>query len=285
MFCWCSGIEKLLYWQKKGEKPMTTFISLATSATMFPAVPYGGTIITSTLTPELVQRRISAGVSSALNPSHASTIDAIRRRYGLELALPVLTHGQRAPQVKLNPGDELFIVQAVLPRLNEGERHSDETVANAPINFLRWRVPVQVSVPAPDGIPQSVYNQMIDHAYSITLWQRGEAQLKNVDALHADYLAEIREFDEAYDAWKAGDFEEGSVEEADLLLEWADMVYKMCCLRFVTANTIWSMHELPARIHNVDTIKGIDVMLAKYGRRAAGLPKDVEAERALVLNR
>lgn len=261
---------------------MTTYISLATSATMFPVAPFGGTIITSALTPQMVKARLAYPVVSALNTSHSSTIDAIKRRYGLELPLPQLTPGQRAPQVKLLPGDELFVVQATLPRLDEGEVHPDATVQAAPISFLRWRVPMCIPSKAPDGMPQTVYNQMIDHAHSIALWQRGETRLKSVDALHNNYLEEIREFNKAYATWKAVEFVEGDIEEADTLLEWADVVYKMCCLRYITANAMWSLQSLPAHMRNIDPYKGIDVMLAKYGRRAAGLPKNVEAERQLV---
>src|SRR5579859_7897510 len=118
---------------------------------MFPSV--GTPILTSTLTPELIKARLDHPelVVSALNNDHQATIDAIRRRYDLELPLSFTGPSGRAPKVQLGRGDELFIVQAQLPRLTAGEVHSDETIANAPISFLRWRVPVLVDARAPEG--------------------------------------------------------------------------------------------------------------------------------------
>ena len=111
---------------------MTTFLSLAVSATMFPEE---GDIHMQSLSPVGVRQAIEAGVSSALNPSHASTIEVIQRKFGLELPIP-----EKAPKVSLQSGDRLIIIQANLPRLNEGQVHSDETVANAPISFRLWTV-------------------------------------------------------------------------------------------------------------------------------------------------
>lgn len=265
---------------------MTTYISLATSATMF---PNNGPILTSTLTPEMVQRRLAHPglIVSALNNDHKATIDAIWRRYGLELPLSIPGPDGRAPKVALHPGDELFIVQATLPRLAHGEIHSNETVASAPISFLRWRVPLHITAPAPANLPQSIYSQIIDHAHSIALWQRGEARLKTARLLYNDFEAENAEFDDAYDAWQAVDFEEDGIEEADVLLEWADVAYKLICVCYQTRNDeqTWTLTSLPPRTRKIDFNKGIDALLLKYGRRAAGYPKDVEAERQLLLKK
>jgi hypothetical protein len=113
---------------------MSTYISLAVSATMFPEQC---TIETKSLTPDDISVILAndGNVVSALNPSHATTIDAIRRRYGIDLPIP-----ERAPKVALQPGDSLVILQAQLPRLAEGEKHSDETVNSAKISFLCWNV-------------------------------------------------------------------------------------------------------------------------------------------------
>lgn len=111
---------------------MTTFISLAVSATMFPE---NGTIEMRSASPEIVRDLLASGVVSALNPSHTSTIDAIKRRYDLNLPLP-----EKAPKVLLSSGDRVLIIQAQLPRLNEGDVHSDEIVQNAPISFRLWTV-------------------------------------------------------------------------------------------------------------------------------------------------
>lgn len=112
------------------------YISLAVSATMFPE---NCAIKCEPITAQTVQNILDvhpeSEIVSALNPSHATTLDVIRRRYGLELPIP-----ERAPKVSLQSGDSLVIIQANLPRLNEGERHSDETVENAPISFRFWSV-------------------------------------------------------------------------------------------------------------------------------------------------
>lgn len=111
---------------------MTTFVSLAVSATMFPE---NGAIEMNSASPEMVRDLLASGVVSALNPSHTSTIDAIKRRYDLDLPIP-----EKAPKVLLASGDSVLIIQAQLPRLNEGEVHSNEAVQNAPISFRLWTV-------------------------------------------------------------------------------------------------------------------------------------------------
>jgi hypothetical protein len=112
---------------------MTTFISLAVSATMFPE---NGNIHMEPLAPSEVQNILATeSVVSALNPSHATTIDVIRRRFEIDLPIP-----ERAPKVLLGYGDSVVILQAQLPRLSEGEVHTDETVFKAPISFRRWTV-------------------------------------------------------------------------------------------------------------------------------------------------
>ena len=113
---------------------MATYVSLAISDTMFPTEC------------SLSKQSISAGevaaslrsgdeIISALNPSHASTIDVIRRKFDLSLPIP-----ERAPKVNLQSGDALIVLQAQLPRLAEGEVHSQETVENAQIKFSLWQV-------------------------------------------------------------------------------------------------------------------------------------------------
>ncbi len=110
---------------------MTTFISLASSATMF---PINGTIDMSEAFPADVQHALHTdSFVSALNPSHKSTLDVIVRKFGIALPIP-----ERAPKVVLTPGDTLLIIQAELPRLNEGEVHNQQTVEAAKITFRRW---------------------------------------------------------------------------------------------------------------------------------------------------
>ncbi len=110
----------------------TTFVSLAVSATMFPV---NGRIMMESVSPKDVRSILESDIVSTLNPSHVSTIEAIRRKFDINLPIP-----EKAPKVLLGNGDSVLIIQAQLPRLAEGEVHSDETVANAPISFRLWTV-------------------------------------------------------------------------------------------------------------------------------------------------
>lgn len=107
----------------------TTFIGLAISDTMFPE----GTMTRTVITPAEAQAAIESGAQSVANPSHATTLDVIKRKCGVVIPVP-----PSAPQVNLNAGDVLIVVQARLPRLAEGQVHTDETVAAAPITFAKW---------------------------------------------------------------------------------------------------------------------------------------------------
>jgi hypothetical protein len=132
----CSFIARLQEaeddFQRKKENMSTTYLSLAMSATMFPLPAH---LSMRPLSPAQVKDAVAAGVVSALNPSHASTIEVIRRKFGIDLPIP-----ERAPKVSLTPSDRLILIQANLPRLAEGARHSDETVAAAPISFIEVEV-------------------------------------------------------------------------------------------------------------------------------------------------
>lgn len=269
---------------------MTTYISLASSATMFPV---GSPILTSELTPELVKARMEkVQVVSALNESHKSTIDVVKRRYGLELPLPVLEPGQRAPQVKLQPGDELFIVQASLSRLKEGEKHSDETVQKAPISFLRWRVPARVDQRAPRGLSQLVFERVIDIAHAVALWQRGADSLMTHVELIKVFEKELEELQWSYveiENLMLGcgfDGRETIGKVIDLYLEGGDLLYKGICEHYVTggdpslASLYWrACREIEERFLSLDIVT--EMMLRKMYRRSTGAPKDAEAERRL----
>lgn len=107
------------------------YIGLAVSATMF---PLKGGIEMTPATPEEIRLHLEKGeLISGLNPSHQNTIDVIRRKFDLDIPIP-----EKAPKISLAPGDCLYVIQAQLPRLAEGETHSQETVENAPISFRRW---------------------------------------------------------------------------------------------------------------------------------------------------
>ncbi len=110
------------------------YISLALSDTMFPE----GTFTKESLTPREAQEWLEINehdIVSAANPTHTSTFDALNRKFGINLPVP-----EKAPTISLVPGDTILIFQARLPRLAEGERHSQETVDNAAFSFSLWSV-------------------------------------------------------------------------------------------------------------------------------------------------
>ena len=116
---------------------MTTFISLAISDTMFPD---DCEVVKSSIDSDHVKvilQQQSRSVISALNPSHESTIEVIKRKFGIDLPIP---SDGKAPKVSLRQFDDLLVIQAQLPRLAEGEVHSQETVENARIKFSLWQV-------------------------------------------------------------------------------------------------------------------------------------------------
>lgn len=111
----------------------TTYLSLAISDTMFPNGNFSKHSLSSLQAKELIEQ--TSGLVTAVNPSHAATIDLINRKFDIALPVPKV-----APKVQLVSGDTLIVAQANLPRLAEGKVHSQETVENAVINFSLWRI-------------------------------------------------------------------------------------------------------------------------------------------------
>lgn len=110
------------------------FFGFAIADSMFQG---DATIQRRTLTVEQVRELISEGVVPCLNPSHIATIDAMRARYGLEVAIP-----DRAPQVSLNTGDSVIVMGVRgLPRL-DASRHeyTSEEIAGATFSFSIYTV-------------------------------------------------------------------------------------------------------------------------------------------------
>lgn len=71
-----------------------------------------------------------------LNPSHQATIDAMRQRFGIEVPIPEV-----APQVSLGV-DDAVIVMGVrgLPRLTDRHEYTDEEIAKATFEFVKYTV-------------------------------------------------------------------------------------------------------------------------------------------------
>jgi len=65
----------------------------------------GDCIITRrVLSVEEVKERIAQGVDSCLNPSHKASIEAMKSRFGIDVAIP-----EKPPRVSLSPGDSVIV--------------------------------------------------------------------------------------------------------------------------------------------------------------------------------
>lgn len=69
-----------------------------------------------------------------LNPSHVATINAMRERFGLLIAIP-----DSPPKVLLADGDRLLVMGVRgLPRLTDRHEYTAEEVAGATFNFTLY---------------------------------------------------------------------------------------------------------------------------------------------------
>jgi hypothetical protein len=76
-------------------------------------------------------------LASACNPDHQGTLDALKRKFGIEVPIPEI-----APQIQLHSGDRLLVLGArFLRRLKEGERYTDEEVRKAEFRFQLVTMP------------------------------------------------------------------------------------------------------------------------------------------------
>jgi hypothetical protein len=94
------------------------------------------TVTRKVVTVEAVRELVSAGVIPALNPSHVSTIDAMRRRFNLMVEVPA-----KAPMVKLGLNDKLVVMSVRgLPRREGVAEYSDAEISSASFEFSVWEV-------------------------------------------------------------------------------------------------------------------------------------------------
>ena len=91
----------------------------------------------SKLAPEQVREMARDGaLKPCLNPSHQATIDAMRNRYGIDVAIP-----ETPPRVVVNPGDTVVVMGVRgLPRLTDRHEYTKEEIAQATFNFSRYDV-------------------------------------------------------------------------------------------------------------------------------------------------
>ena len=79
-------------------------------------------------------REKAVGLIPCLNPSHQATIDAMRRRFGIEIAVP-----DAPPKVALSPGGAVMGVRG-LPRLTDRHEYTAEEIAGASFSFSVYTV-------------------------------------------------------------------------------------------------------------------------------------------------
>nr|DAI56534.1 MAG TPA: hypothetical protein [Bacteriophage sp.] len=85
---------------------------------------------------DVVKALVGQGVIPCLNPSHVATIDAMQRRFGIDVDIPATP-----PQVKLGDGDVLIVMGVRgLPRLTDHHEYTEEEVAQATFNFSLYTV-------------------------------------------------------------------------------------------------------------------------------------------------
>jgi len=88
------------------------------------------------MTVEEVKEVVAAGVVSGFNPTHQTTIAALAAKHDIVVPVP-----ERAPMIKLAPGDKLIVMSARFPRrLNEGETWTQEEVMATTFAFGCWTV-------------------------------------------------------------------------------------------------------------------------------------------------
>ena len=75
-------------------------------------------------------------LTPCLNPSHQATINAMRSRYGIEVAIP-----EAPPKVSLGVGDSVVVMGVRgLPRLTDRHEYTEEEVAAATFSFSEYTV-------------------------------------------------------------------------------------------------------------------------------------------------
>lgn len=111
---------------------MTKYFGFALADSMF----VGDCIISRrTLSVEEV-KVVAQDVKSCCNPSHQATIDAMKSRYGIEVAIP-----EAPPRVELLSGDSVVVMGVRgLPRLTDRHEYTAEEVAKATFSFAEYTV-------------------------------------------------------------------------------------------------------------------------------------------------
>ena len=88
-----------------------------------------------TLTADEV-KAMAGELTPCLNPSHQATIDAMRSRFGINVAIP-----ETPPRVSLGVGDSVVVMGVRgLPRLTDRHEYTEEEIAQATFTFSVYTV-------------------------------------------------------------------------------------------------------------------------------------------------
>lgn len=113
-----------------------TFFGFALADSMFASIGGMCTIVRRSLSVEQVSKKVVEGVISCCNPSHVTTIDAMRARFGLHVEIPA-----SSPRVALAHGDAVIVMGVRgLPRLTDRHEYTAEEVAQATFEFSLYEV-------------------------------------------------------------------------------------------------------------------------------------------------
>ncbi|MBU6321205.1 hypothetical protein KGO04_01525 [Patescibacteria group bacterium] len=110
------------------------YFGFAIADGMFPS---GCNAVRRALSVEEVTSLLAEPFVSCCNPQHRTSLDAARRRFGLEIPVP-----EKAQMVSLKAGDEVVVMSVRgLPRLEENRHeYTEEEIARATFVFGLWTV-------------------------------------------------------------------------------------------------------------------------------------------------
>jgi hypothetical protein len=81
-------------------------------------------------------KAMAGELTPCLNPSHQATIDAMRSRFGIDVAIP-----ETPPRVSLGVGDSVVVMGVRgLPRLTDRHEYTEEEIAAATFTFSVYTV-------------------------------------------------------------------------------------------------------------------------------------------------
>ena len=135
---------------------MKTYFGFAIADSMFPHSAEC-TILRRELDADTVRAIVADGVIPCMNPSHKATIDAMRTRFGIDVAIP-----EMPPRVELQRGDRIIVMGVRgLPRLTDRHEYTAEEIEGAEFRFSEYRISNVVKA-CPDGWQTFRFRSMWD---------------------------------------------------------------------------------------------------------------------------